>query len=233
MHPRVAPVGLLCVFVNPQVATSANRAPSPASWAWAEDLAPEAEEAAAARAAAESLGVTPIGRGGAAALTMLARAIDAKAVVEIGTGSGVSGLALFQGMRDDGILTSVDIETENQASAREAFLTHGIPTQRFRLIAGPAVTVLPKLTDGAYDMVFVDAEKVEYPAYVEQGVRLLRHGGVLAIDNALRRDKVADEDVDDDETAAIREAIALVTENEDLVPAMLPVGDGLLVAVKR
>lgn len=196
-------------------------------------MAPEAEEAAAARAAAESLGVVPIGRGGSAVLTLLARALDARAVVEIGTGSGVSGLALFQGMRADGILTSVDLETENQASARESFLAHGIPSQRFRLIAGPALTVLPKLTDGAYDLVFVDAEKVEYPAYVEQAVRLLRHGGILAMDNALRRDKVADEDIDDDETAAIREAIAMITEDEDLVPAMLPVGDGLLVAVKR
>jgi len=194
---------------------------------------PEAEEAAASRAAAESLGVMPIGRGGASMLTLLARALDARAVVEIGTGSGVSGLALFRGMHADGILTSVDLESENQAAAREAFVTHGIRTQRFRLIAGPALTVLPKLTDGAYDLVFVDADKVEYPAYVEQAVRLLRHGGILAMDNALRRNKVADEDIDDDETAAIREAIAMITEDEDMVPAMLPVGDGLLVAVKR
>ena len=125
---------------------------------------------------------------------MLARVVQAKAVVEIGTGSGVSGLALFAGMQPDGILTSVDIETEHQQAAREAFLSVGIPTQRFRLIAGSALNVLPRLSDGAYDLVFVDADKVEYAEYVEQGVRLLRHGGVLAVDNALWHDRTADAD---------------------------------------
>ena len=66
-----------------------------------------------------------------------------KAVVEIGTGSGVSGLALFAGMQPDGVLTSVDIEPEHQQAARKAFLSVGIPTQRFRLIAGAALSVLP------------------------------------------------------------------------------------------
>ena len=102
----------------------------------------------------------------------------AKAVVEIGTGSGVSGLALFAGMQPDGVLTSVDIEPEHQHAARKAFLSLGIPTQRFRLISGAALSVLPRLSDGAYDMVFIDADKSEYPEYVEQGLRLLRHGGL-------------------------------------------------------
>jgi predicted O-methyltransferase YrrM len=122
-------------------------------------------------------------------LTVLARAVQAKAVVEIGTGSGVSGLALFAGMQPDGILTSVDIETEHQQAARKAFLSIGIPTQRFRLIAGSALNVLPRLSDGAYDLVFIDADKVEYAEYVEQAVRLLRHGGVIALDNALWHDR--------------------------------------------
>ena len=82
--------------------------------------------------------------------------------MEIGTGSGVSGLALFAGMQPDGILTSVDIEPDHQQVARKAFLSVGIPTQRFRLIAGAALNVLPRLSDGAYDLVFIDADKVEY-----------------------------------------------------------------------
>lgn len=214
-------------------ATSPKKAPKPASWAWAEDLMPEAEEAASARTAAEPLGATPLGRGAATALTFLARVVNARAVVEIGTGSGASGLALFRGMAEDGILTSVDVEPEHQAAARQVFTAHGIRSQRFRLIAGAALSVLPKLTDGAYDLVFVDADKLEYPDYVDQAHRLLRSGGVLAIDNALWHDRVADDNVNDDETSAIREAVLMVTENEDFVPAMLPVGDGLLVAVKR
>jgi predicted O-methyltransferase YrrM len=130
-------------------------------------------------------------------------------------------------------LTSVDIEAEHQQAAREVFLAVGIPTQRFRLISGPALSVLPRLSDGAYDMVFLDADKVEYAEYVEQGLRLLRHGGVLAVDNALWRDRTADGSHVDMETEAIRNALSAVKDNEDLFSALLPVGDGLLVAVKR
>lgn len=212
--------------------TAVKSAPKPASWAYAEDFVAESEAAGDARAAAVPLGVMPLGRGSAAALTFLASVVGAKAVVEIGTGSGVSGLALFAGMRPDGILTSIDIEPEHQRVARTTFLSVGIPTQRFRLIAGAALNVLPRLSDEAYDLVFIDADKVEYPAYVEQGVRLLRPGGVLAVDNALRQDRVADPGDDDDEVQAIRDALGMVASDETLRPALLPVGDGLLVAVK-
>jgi predicted O-methyltransferase YrrM len=213
--------------------TSAKSAPKAASWAYAENFVPESEAAVRARTDAAELGVSPVGRGTASTLTFLARLVQARHVVEIGTGSGLSGLALFAGMQPDGILTSVDIEADHQRAARASFLATGIPTQRFRLIAGPALNVLPRLSDGAYDLVLVDADKIEYPAYVQQGVRLLRHGGVLVIDNALWHDRVADANADDDETVAIREALALVSDNEDLVATLLPVGDGLLAAVKR
>ena len=155
--------------MNSAAKTSAKNAPKPASWAYAEDFVAESDAAYAARQTATELGVSPLGRGSASALTMLARAIQARAVVEIGTGSGVSGLALFAGMQSDGILTSVDIEPEHQQAARASFLGVGIPTQRFRLIAGAALNVLPRLSDGAYDLVFVDADKVEYAEYVRAG----------------------------------------------------------------
>ncbi len=221
-------------FVNlSAVKTSLKAAPKPGSWAFAEDFVDESDQAAEARQKARELGVAPIGRGSATALTFLAAAVQAKAVVEVGTGSGVSGLALFAGMQPDGVLTSVDIEAENQQAARTAFLAVGIPTQRFRLIAGPALSVLPRLSDGGYDMVFIDADKAEYAEYVEQGLRLLRRGGILAVDNALWHDRTADGSNIDSETEAIRNALSAVKDNEDLVPALLPVGDGLLVAVRR
>ena len=221
-------------FVNlSAVNTSLKAAPKPGSWAFAEDFVDESDQAAEARQKARELGVAPIGRGSATALTFLAAVVQAKAVVEVGTGSGVSGLALFAGMQPDGVLTSVDIEAENQQAARTAFLAVGIPTQRFRLIAGPALSVLPRLSDGGYDMVFIDADKAEYAEYVEQGLRLLRRGGILAVDNALWHDRTADGSNIDSETEAIRNALSAVKDNEDLVPALLPVGDGLLVAVRR
>jgi predicted O-methyltransferase YrrM len=221
-------------FVNFVAAkTSPKIAPKPASWVFAEDFVDESEQAAQARERAAQLGVSPISRGSANALTLLAKVVQARAVVEIGTGSGVSGLALFAGMQPDGVLTSVDIEPEHQQAAREAFLAVGIPTQRFRLIAGPALSVLPRLSDRGYDMVFIDADKTEYAEYVEEGLRLLRQGGVLALDNALWHDRTADESHLDAETEAVRRALNTVRDNEDLVSSLIPVGDGLLVTVHR
>ena len=218
---------------NPGVPTPASAAPQPASWAYAEDFATEGDAAAQARVEAEPLGVEALSRGTVSALTFLARAVQARAVVEVGTGTGQSGLALFAGMQPDGILTSVDLEADHQRQARKAFGSLGIPSQRFRLIAGDALTVLPKLSDGAYDLVLVAGDTLEYADYVQQGLRLLRHGGLLVMAHALWHDKVADPADDDDETLAVRSALEAVSENEDLVATLLPVGDGLLAAVKR
>ena len=99
-------------------------------------------------------------------------------------------------------------------------------------IEGDNLDVLPRLTDGAYDLVFCDADKREYPGYLEQALRLLRPGGVVAFDNALWHDRVADPAQRDPETIAVRELGRRVRESEDLVHLLLPVGDGLLVARK-
>jgi predicted O-methyltransferase YrrM len=176
--------------------------------------------------------VVPIGPGGGAALRFLASVLEARAVVEIGTGTGVSGLWMLRGMRADGVLTSVDIEAEHQRLARQTFSEAGVPAQRARLIPGSALEVLPRLTDGHYDLVFCDGDKQEYPDYLTEALRLLRPGGVVAFDNALWHDKVADPAQRDPETVAVRELGAVVRADENLVPVLLPVGDGLLVAKK-
>lgn len=158
--------------------------------------------------------------------------LDARAVVEIGTGTGVSGLWLLRGMRPDGVLTSVDTEAEHQRLAKETFTEAGIASQRARLIPGAALEVLPRLTDGHYDIVFADGDKQEYPDYLTEALRLLRPGGVVVFDNALWHDRVADPAQRDPDTVAIRELGRAVAENESLVPVLLPVGDGLLLAKK-
>ncbi|MDX6374151.1 MAG: hypothetical protein QOD98_3139 [Nocardioidaceae bacterium] len=203
------------------------------SWSYAEAFVPEDDILARARERAQEVGVVAIGSGGGAALCFLASVMEARAVVEIGTGTGVSGLWLLRGMRSDGILTTVDIETEHQRLARETFNEAGIPTQRARTIAGAALEVLPRLTDGHYDIVFVDGDKAEYTAYLGEAQRLLRPGGVVAFDNALWHDRVADPSVRDDETVAIRELVREVGADDSLVPVLLPVGDGLLLAKKE
>jgi predicted O-methyltransferase YrrM len=205
----------------------------PASWAYAEDYTGETEAVTGARASAADSGVSPIGPGAAAALSVLAAAVGAKSVVEIGTGTGVSGLALLRGMRPDGTLTTVDVDAENQRLARKTFLDAGVPANRFRLIAGSALDVVTRLTDGHYDLVFCDADKREYTAYLHEALRLLRPGGVVAFDNALHAGRVADPSHRDPDTTAVRDLIRAIREDDDLVSALLPCGDGLLAAVKR
>lgn len=204
----------------------------PASWTYAEEFVSEDEVLASARARSEEVGVVPIGSGGGAALSFLASILEARAVVEIGTGTGVSGLWLLRGMRPDGVLTTVDTQAEHQRLARQGFTEAGIASQRFRLMPGPALEVIPRLTDGHYDLVFCDGDKREYSDYLTEALRLLRPGGVVAFDNALWHDRVADPAQRDDETVAIRELGRAVREHESLLPVLLPVGDGLLVAKK-
>lgn len=193
----------------------------------------EDEPLSDARAHAAELGTcVPIGAGGGATLRFLAAAVGAKAVVEVGTGAGTSGVWLLRGMRPDGVLTTVDVESEHQRLAREAYTAAGFAANRFRLINGQAADVLPRLTDGGYDLVFVDADKTGYLDYLQQAIRLLRPGGVVAFDNALRRDQVADQAIRDPATVTTRELVRAVRDDKRLVPALLPVGDGLLVAVK-
>lgn len=198
-----------------------------------ENLAVEDEILLRARARGAELGSAPIGPAAGATLRFLAATTGARAVVEVGTGAGTSGLWLLRGMRPDGVLTTVDIEPDNQKVARETFTSAGFAPGRFRLINGSAGEVLPRLTDGAYDLVFVDADAIAYTDYYEQAVRLLRRGGVVAFDGILRGDLVADDSARDEGTVAVRELVRTVHADERLVPAVLPVGGGLLVAALR
>ncbi|HEY9525320.1 MAG TPA: O-methyltransferase [Thermopolyspora sp.] len=166
-----------------------------------------------------------------AALCFLATAINARAVVEIGTGCGVSGLWLLRGMRPDGTLTSVDVETEHQRLARLAFTEAGFSGSRVRLITGRALDVLPRLADGGYDLMFCDATWQEYADCLAEALRLLRPGGIVAFDNALAGQRVGDPAQRDPETVAMRELARLVRSDDRLRPLMLPLGDGLLAAV--
>lgn len=212
---------------------SVSSAPTAATWTFAEKFVPESETTITARQRAKQFGVSPVLPGVATTLTLIARITQARAVVEIGSGSGVSGLALFAGMTADGILTSIDIEAEHQVAAREAFTSAGIAARRFRLITGYALDVLPKLSDGAYDLVFIDGDKLEYGEYFEQALRLLRHGGVMVFDNALWHNRVADETNEDNETIVLREVLEAVAATENLTSSLVCAGDGLLIAVKH
>lgn len=190
----------------------------------------EDEVLATARERGQQLGCPPIAASGGAALRFLAAALSARAVVEVGTGAGTSGLWLLRGMPAAGVLTSIDVEPEHQRAAKQAFRDAGFGPSRYRLIMGQALDVLPRLTEGGYDLVFVDAARSEYPRYLEVGVRLLRPGGVIAFDHVLGRGAPAARR--DAATAAVRETAAAVRDDPSLVPLALPVGDGLLLALR-
>jgi predicted O-methyltransferase YrrM len=205
-----------------------------ASLAFVDDFLPEDQSLLAARRnAAEVGGAAPVTPVTGATLRFLASAIGARSVVEIGTGCGTSGLWLLRGMRQGAVLTSVDVEPEHQRLARATFMAAGFPQGRYRLISGRALDVLPRLADGAYDLVFCDADPREYPEYLVAAFRLLRQGGVVVFDNALSRGRVADPASADPDAVAVRELCEQVRADERLVPLLLPVADGLLAAVKR
>lgn len=208
------------------------RRDSTGSTEFADAFTPESDHADAARSAARSLGLMAVTPGTAGLITLLTRSISASAAVEVGTGSGVASLALIEGLRPDGVLTSIDLEPEHHVAARRVFNEAGIPTRRARLIAGPALTVLPKLSDGAYEVVLIDGDPLEYVEYVEQAARLLRPGGLLMVYHAFAEGRVPNPGNEDDETVIIREALAATQEMEEFAPVLLPVGDGLLVALR-
>ena len=203
-----------------------------ATLAYAEQFKAEDHHLQAARRHAQTVGVVPVLSGARAALTFLAGAAGAHNIAEIGTGTGVSGLALLRGMVDGGVLTSVDLEAENQRLARQVFVEAGFAPTQFRLITGSALQVLPRLTDHGYDMVFCDGDKVEYAEYLDEALRITRPGGFIVFDNALWHDRVADPSQRDPETMAIRELVERIGGDEDVAAMLIPLGDGLLVIQK-
>lgn len=203
------------------------------SVAFAEDYVPAPEQVTMARRNAISNDAPAPSNGITTALSFLARVLDATAVVEIGTGTGTTGLALFEGMSPNGVLTSIDSEVDWQLDAKQAFRDQRIASQRFRLISGRPLDVLNNLRDAAYDLVLINADKLEYVEYVAQAERLLRPGGVAVINDALWQGLVADPSDESDETVIVREALAAVQESELFTPLLLPLGEGLLVAVKN
>ena len=186
-----------------------------------------------ARSLAAEVGVGAAAVDTGAVLRLLAAAGNAKAVVEIGTGTGVSGVWLLRGMRPEGVLTTIDVDSEHQRIARRIFLEAGYTASRTRIITGRALDVLPRLADAVYDLVFVDAEPAEAGACVDAALRLLRPGGMLAVNRALAGGRVGDPAARDADTVALREVIKAVRESDSWIPALVPVGDGLLCAVRR
>ncbi|WP_081866143.1 O-methyltransferase [Blastococcus sp. URHD0036] len=199
--------------------------------AYADRFAAETPALTAARARAEQFpGPVPISPAVGATLAVLASGAGARAVVSVGSGGGISGLWLLEGMRRDGVLTCLDTDAEQQRAARRAFTDAGHPQGRTRMIFGSPAEVLPRLSPGAYDLVVCATAPTDYSAELPGLVELLRPGGLLVCHGLLEGGRIADRSVRDPATVAWRDVARRVREDDRLTSAVLPIGAGLLVA---
>ena len=202
------------------------------SWKFVEEFTDETPAMHKARIRAEEMGVECITPATGSLLAFTVAALRAKAIVEVGTGTGLSGLWLLQGS-SEATLATIDSETEHQAAARLAFADAGIAPNRTRVISGRADEVMSNMADAAYDLVLLDAGTESLGRQISEAARLLRPGGVVAIAHALWRDRVPDPAMRDDATVAYRDALSFFAANESFVVSLSAIGDGLLLASKR
>ena len=164
-------------------------------------------------------------------LQFLLRSIEAKKVVEVGALAGYSGVWLARGLPDDGEIYVVEKSSKHAAIVRQSFADAGL-TGRAHVLEGDALVMLSKLNVyGPFDFVFIDADKVSSPRYLDWAVRNLRDGGIVAIHNAYRRGAVLDPQTEDDH--AVDDINRAVAARSDLFATIIGVGDGLLAAIKR
>ena len=202
------------------------------SWKYTEDFHQEPEVIARARARADEMGIESITPSVGATLAVLVASMNAKAIVEVGTGAGVSGLWLQSG-NSTSVLASIDTEIQHQDLAKLAFEQAGIVSTRLRMINGRSSEVLVNLADEAYDLVLLDGDIDSLLAQVKESLRLLRTGGVLAIPHALWRDRVPDLVLRDEITEEYRAVLEFINDSGLLIPALSTIGDGLLIASKK
>jgi predicted O-methyltransferase YrrM len=200
--------------------------------AFAEAFVTEPEPIAAAREAASGLGIEPVSPAVGMALALAAGARPAEAVVEIGTGTGVSGLWLLTGA-PEAQLTTIDLDLDRHQVARSMFQAAGHPTRRTRLITGRAQEVLPRMNEGAYDLVLVDADWEHALDYFEAGLRLVRPGGSVLVPHVLQQGRVGNPAKRDRVTVAFRELLRAARERDGVLAGLSVVGDGLLQVQRR
>ena len=169
-------------------------------------------------------------------LTLLARLQNARRIVEVGVFTGYSSICLARGLAQGGELLACDVSEEYTAVARRHWLKAGLADRITLALAPAAETLRARLAQGwaaSVDLMFIDADKGNYPVYYELALELLRPGGLVAVDNMLWSGRVADESVQDEDTRAIRELATRIHSDARVEMCLLPIGDGLSLARKR
>lgn len=197
------------------------------NWQYAEQYPNETEAQVHARRLSLELGIEPVSRAIAAQLSGLVAATGATAICEVGTGVGVSGLALLR-YAPTATLTSIESDPEFLRQARTVFDEAQVSRSNLRLIEGDAAIVMSRLNLESYDLVVIDGDPKRVLDYLEAALLIVRPGGTIALPNAFVRGKVTDPAARDDATQAMRDLLATVAESPAIASVLSPAGDGLL-----
>jgi caffeoyl-CoA O-methyltransferase len=176
-----------------------------------------------------------IGPDQGAFMHLLAGIVGAKRALEVGTFTGYSSICVASALPADGKLICCDVSEEYTSIARNYWRRAGLES-KIELRLGPAVATLDALIEAKvpeFDFVFIDADKTNYANYYERALKLVRTGGLIAIDNVLWGGDVADPKENDEDTVAIRALNDKVRADERVTLTMIPLGDGLTLARKR
>ena len=169
-------------------------------------------------------------------MALLVKLMGATRVLEVGTFTGYSALSMALALPEGGQLVTLDINKQWTDMARRYWQQAGV-AEKIRLYLAPALYTMDSLlTEGQaeqYDIIFIDADKTNYGAYYETGLRLLRTGGLILLDNVLWRGKIIDESIQDADTKALRELNTKVYSDERVDISMIQIGDGMTMIYKR
>lgn len=201
------------------------------SWRFVEERVGEDVDIERARRTSLEHGVDPITASAGEYIAVIATAMNATSIIEIGTGLGVGTLWLAQACPDAHI-TSIDSEIDHHVTVRELLQEAEIPASRVRLISEKAIDVLPKMNEASYDLVVIDADYQNVQAYVDHSITLIRSRGSVIVAGALGDDLVADPAQRDDKTSAYRWLLKALEDRDDIVHTVNLIGDGLVHIVK-
>ena len=168
-------------------------------------------------------------------LALLAKLVGARQTLEIGTFTGYSALSVALALPEGGRVIALDVSKDYTDRARRYWKEAGMDG-RIELRLGPGLDSLDRMiaaNEGPFDMAFIDADKSNYDAYYERALRLLRPGGVIALDNMLWSGAVADPAIGDPDTSALRALNAKIQADERVDMALATIADGVMLARKR
>lgn len=168
-------------------------------------------------------------------LTLLCKSIKAKKVLDVGVFTGCSAYAMALGLSEDGKVIACDV-SEEFANLGRPYWEQGGVASKIDLRIQPATKTLQELLDdgeeGTFDLMFIDADKPNYPTYFELGMKVLRSGGVFVVDNAIWHGRVADKSTTDEDTVSIRKTNSLMRDDPGVDFLLLDIADGIGLAVK-